>query len=345
MGTQLSGSKLPIARYCRWSFRDDVSYPPEIRSDEAKDGVRRHDAFANFVDTGVFPPMKGEDKIFADNLNEWWNKENRRQYGFKAERSYALDAASNKSRCLGTDLNRNYGHLEAGEIPLTVDYDGIENGLYVVGDFKTGWGAHVEDPEDNLQLLAGACAGSMHFDSCGGLKALGARIEILHVKEDGIYPRIYIASPFALMEACTEIAKIQASITGSEATPGDHCSFCAARGACPATRELVEAAAATRQFPFERRAEWTTEDRGPENDALLVDEISALKKALDAVEDALKARWAGKSLPLRDGKYYKLIVSKRQTFNRDLAAELLGDKFLQCTDFIEVESFRRVKNP
>ncbi len=45
-----------------------------------------------------------------------------------------LDALA---RVLGKNLNRNYGPLRGGEIPLTVDYCWVAAGVPVVGDWKT----------------------------------------------------------------------------------------------------------------------------------------------------------------------------------------------------------------
>ncbi len=336
MPEPITGSKLPIARHCTWWAREDVSYPKRERSDAASNGVRMHDAFSSYIEHKVFPPLSPEQRVLADNMKVFWGQR-ALSSGWETEVSYALDAANFRARRLGKHLNREYGELAPGEIALTNDYQWIEAGaVALTGDWKTGYGAHVEDPDENLQLLS---AGAALAASTG---SEGCQLEIAHVVADGVYPRRYFATPLVLHRAMHEIASIQKRIPDSLAKAGDHCRWCPALGACPETqRQLAEVATAR---GTSAPVVWSKEYVSDENDALLVDELASVKKFIEQVEDSLKER-AGKrgGIRLNDGKLYKAVVCRKESLDKGLVMEILGEKYAKCTKIIEYEQFKRVK--
>lgn len=331
MGEPITGSKLPIARHCQYWARGDVSYPKRPQTGAASNGVRMHDAFASYIDHKVFPPLSPEQRMLAESMKQWWGQR-ALMTGWETEVSYALNAASARGRRLGRHLNREYGELSPGELALTVDYVWVESGATpIVGDFKTGYGAHVEDPEDNLQLLAGGAVVSM----ATGLD--GCQLEIAHVVEDGVRTRRYLATPLALHRAMHEIAEIQKKVPGAEARAGDHCRWCPALGSCPETQRQLAAVS-------KRPAVWSTAFISDENDGLLVEELASIKKMIDEIEGALKVRAKEKGgIYLPNGKVYKAILGRRKSEDKAKIAALLGDRYAECVEFVEYEQFRQVK--
>lgn len=334
MGEPITASKLPIARHCRWWAREDVSFPKRERGSAASNGVRMHDAFAEYVENRVFPPLSPSQRLLADHMRKFWG-ERAAASGWEAEVAYALHAKERKARRLGKFINRRYDELGRvdPEIGLSVDYQWIEGpGTPLVGDWKTGFGAHVEDPDQNLQLLAGGAS----VAHASGLEK-GCILEISHVTESGVFPRRFIATPLALHAALHEIATIQGNVVGAAAHAGEHCRFCPALGACPETKRALG------DVRPDSRVEWTTAHVSDENDALLVEEIAHVKKAVEQIEDALKERARAKPIYLHNGKLYKAIVAHRSSLKKERVEELLGPRYAECVQVIEYESFRQVK--
>lgn len=335
MPEPITGSKLPIARHCAWWAREDALYPKRESSSAARAGTRMHDAFASYVEHRVFPPLTADQRVLADHMRDWWGQR-AAATGWEAEVSYAIDAKSAKARRLGKQLNRDYGELSRDEIALTVDYQWIESGSPVVGDWKTGFGAHVEPARDNLQLLAGGAAVSM----ASGLD--GCWLEIAHVTENGVRCRDnverYFASPLVLHAAMREIAFIQANIPGSTAVSGDHCRYCPALGNCPETSRSLKAVRPSSSVVWQ--AEYVSDD----NDARLVEELSHVKKAIDAIERSLKERANAKGgILLPNGKIYKAILCEKSSLDQGKVAELLGGRYAECLKTISYEQFKQVK--
>lgn len=329
MTARLTGSKLPLARHCRWWLRGDAVYPERPRSKAASDGQDLHALCAQYVENGIHDACSPSQELVMRGVRSFWN--GRRG---KAEVTFGLDAARGEARVVGQNLERDYpAPRTPGEIFLTTDYYELskEANLVTNGDWKTGYAAHVEPPDDNLQLLAGGAAAMLCFGTDGAV------LEIVHATEDGCFPRRYVASPLVLYAAMNEIAHIQAGIDGSQAKAGDHCRFCPALGACPETGTMISS---VRPSPVQ----WTTEYVSDENDRLLVDELSAVKKMIEAIEESLKER-AKKSggIYLPDGKVYRAVVCERQSLSKKKVEELVGPRIAECMEVISYEQFRRVK--
>lgn len=327
----LTASRLPIARRCRWALREDVEYPIAPNLYDKEGGNRIHDAFSSYIDSKCFPPLDFEQGMAADQMKRLWGDRVNTD-AWSSEVAFALHPANGTARLLGRHINRDY-RLESGEIGVTVDYLGQEGEHIVVGDWKPPFDPHVEAVEENLQLLAGAAAASF------ALGKDGCVIELARVSEDSARIEPYIATPLVLMRACVEIAEIQATIAGAPAVAGDHCAYCPALGGCPETQRIVNGA-----LPG-AAAVWSTGYVSDENDAILVDELAALKKILESVEKGVKER-AGQrgGIMLRDGKVYKATLSSRSGLKAELVKQILGDRYAECVVRTGFESFRRV-NP
>ena len=173
-------------------------------------------------------------------------------------------------------------------------------------------------------------------------------LEIPHVCEDGVYPRRYFANADKLAEALREIDAQFRARASLEAKAGEHCRYCPALGACPETGRAVQAATVSwsgeRKVELPARAVFTTEFVSKENDARLVEEISAIKKMLESVEDALKerAKLAG-GVVLPSGKIWKPVLCRRTALDREKVEEYLGDQLPSYMKTTEYEQFKLVK--
>lgn len=334
MTQRLTGSKLPIAKRCRWWLRNDVTYPELPRTVAAEDGVRRHALFSDLVDTGQHEPCSPSDEMVMKHLREFWTVTNRRTpKDWRSEVTFGLDAARGSAREVGRRLERDYPEPQTpGEIFLTTDVVGETPELVTVSDLKTGHGGHVEPPDDNLQLLS---AGAAAFVALG--KRDGAVLEIIHANEGGVFLRHYMASPLVLYKAMSEIALIQAGIEGARASAGEHCKYCPALGACPETGQMIGKLS-------KAEVQWTTEFVSEQNDAAIIEELAGIKKMIDALEDAVKER-AKKSggLTLSDGKVYRAVVCEKSVVDKALVEKLLGPRYAECTKLISYEQFKRVR--
>lgn len=340
MPEQLSGSRLPIARHCRYSFRSDVNFPDNRAKeddDDAKEGHRKHELFSSFVEKGYFPPLTPSQKVMCDHVRDFWGD---RGTAWEVEGAYVLNARECKVRRLGSRIDREYGELAPGEVPLTIDYCGYDGGVLVIGDWK-GFGAHVESPAENLQLLAGACAVALHAQANGRLELGPVQIEIPHVTEQGVWCEREIVSSLRLRAAMQEIALILRAIEGSDPQPGDHCRYCNANGACPATSETVSALVPVGVGMMQPK--WTSEFISADNDRLLVTALGPVKKAVEAIERALKQRASEAPIDLGDGTVYRPVVSRRVVPDTKAIEAKLGEEYMKYTKTIEYEQFRRVK--
>lgn len=332
--TPLTGSRLPIARHCDWAFRPSSQFPAPPELYDSAGGTRKHDVYAMWIEGRALPPLSGEKRLFAEEMQRFWG-DRKTSAVWEAEVSFALDAAIPMARTLGKNLNREYGILNGGEIALTVDYTGVHAGVPVVGDWKPPHDPHTEPPEDNLQLLAGAAALSLS----SGMD--GCTIEIAKVDTNDHWVERYFATPLTLRRACSEIADIQSRLRDGSpgvARAGDHCAYCPALGSCPETGRLVKSALPAAQAVF------TADFVSDENDSLLVDELAALKKSIESIEESLKERASKKGgIKLRDGKVWKAIVSSRTSTDKGKIMDLLGSRYGECVKTISYEQFRRVK--
>jgi len=330
----LSGSSLPIARHCRWAFREDVKFSTFKRSDDsdaAEGGTTRHDAYSEYVDNGILPPLSPGDALIVGEMVRFWNGEERRS-GWRSEVSFALDPVAPSARELGTRLGRQYPELPPGTIPLTVDYVGLDShGMLVVGDWK-GWDPAIEDPGENLQLLAGGAAAAL---------ALGherVKLEVVSVTENGAWVRSALIGPLELFQAVGEISRIVGSVAGSEATAGDHCRWCPALGGCPATGPMLERVARPVQAVV-----WTKEFISVDNDAAMILELVAVKNAVKTIEEALKERAGSVGTPLPNGKVYRGVLSRRTGLDTKKVEEFLGPRLSEFQKTTEFETYRQVK--
>lgn len=337
MSRILSGSALTIAAACGWAYRESSIYPEVPRDEAASDGDTVHANIQARLTPGMaVPSIRPELMMKARQAVDWLRAE--RIVPMACEAAYAFRPSDRSVRHLGDNINREYekhGLDQKNEIPLTVDLVGRRwDGTYVVVDWKSEHlEGHLEPAEDSLQLgLAAYCVAKLvHARTVEAVYAFTAADQVRTdwVRHNGM----------SLLRVLGRTDQAWAnSKRNSLPVDGEHCRYCPALGACPKTKESLGA------LPEGQGITWTTEYVSDENDAKMVQSITAMEKAIENIREALKARALEKGgIYLGNGKVWKQVVSQRTTFDKRKAEELLGERIAECTGKIEVAQFRQVK--
>ncbi len=322
---QVTGSKLPILQRCQYWARDDVSYTEPQQGTAAGRGVEIHEAIDKRDYSGVafedIEPVKRGIAYLDELRAAGWLVE--------TEVPLALNYLTGAGRRLKSSGHRDYTDLRPGEVGLTVDYLASHHILeqLEVGDWKTGYGSHVDRASENWQLGAAAAAlSSMHGDCAVTVK--------LHYLDNDYVD----AWTFSAMEANNFGIWIRnrfEMIPGATPKPGDHCKYCPARLGCPTTTQAIQALVPD-------KVNWSLERVSLENDAAMAMALPALKGAVEAVEKALKAR-SKDGLALPNGKVWKPVLQSRQGYDTKRMAEALGPRAEEFRTKSEYEVFRQVK--
>lgn len=211
----------------------------------------------------------------------------------EAEVAFALNPETGEARRLGRELGRRY-EITDGEIAGTVD---VLRPAYV-GDYKGEHDDTPPPPADNLQLLAGAVAADV-------VMGWGeATVELIHLREDGSHWREAadldaIALGAALLRIRDVVRKVRAA-SPDRVTRSEHCRWCPAFAACPATLALARRLAESPEAVGEEARGLLTVQAGH---ALQL--VRLARKVLDTVEAEVRefARVEG-PIPLPGGKVY-----------------------------------------
>lgn len=319
MGTKLTGSALPRAKHCAWPYRDDVSYPERPQRRDADEGTEVHVSLEHYLSYEPVPPMGPRAQLIFEQVKRSVEPP------AIAEPAFAINVATGEARLIGSRLNREYGTLLPEEIALTTDWMKEVDGCPEVGDLKTGFAGHVAHPRENLQLQAAAYAAAKVA------KKQTAIARILIAREDEAVPLFSKLSGDWMDGVLAELREIHfRTRLPSPAVAGEHCQFCPALGACPQTAHATALVAGPR---------WTTEHVSIENDQQMVLHLPMLKKAVEAIEDALKQRGP---VTLPNGKIWKETFRKIVSADKSKLEQLPG--YAACLTEKEVSAgFRQVK--
>lgn len=348
---KLSSSSLSRAKSCLWWARPDVQYTPAPDTGAGEEGQEVHGRIASAVLRKPYRPNAPQSPRIAalvDSALTFLRGQHPAAFSGLAEEAYAYDVVTQQCRILGVDINREYGELGDAEIPGTADLIYIENGVLCVDDWKTGSPEFVETVSENSQLqFLGLCA--VRARGWTGLVRLG----VVYVRERGCYPERHLTSADELMRFGSHLQLLYIQTPDASANAGEHCRFCPARGGCPATtatmKEFATQHALSSNPPgltvIDRRLPvWTTQCLSADNDALMAEQLPALKKAVEAVEEALKDRCRAQGgIRLPDGKIWKEVSYTKSVMDNAKVEELLGDRFHECRKEIVQVQMRRVK--
>lgn len=243
--------------------------------------------------------------------------------GERAEVAYVWNVLTSKVRFVGIGLARNYGELQEGDIPGTLDNERVESGRVVVKDHKTGFGYMVAPVAVNLQLAHNAvCSAAFH-----GKRA--ALVQINRTSREK--PEEAELDAIGLAAARSRLANIwrAASAEKPAVVAGDHCWRCECIQSCPAHVGMALA---------------FTDGKWPDmlpSDGLTVEKVAqgwehlrAAKKVLGLVEKTYRAFASSWPVPLASGKVLGETTSEVDVLDGQISLAVLrqlhGDKVAEA---------------
>lgn len=324
----VTGSRLPILQHCQWWARDDVSYTKPESGAAAGRGVDMHDAIDKRDLTGVaFEDLQAVQRgiSYLDSLRA-------AGWAIETEVPLALNYVTGEGRRLKSSGHRDYSDLKPDEIGLTVDYIAVYSSAtehkIEVGDWKTGYGSHVDRASENWQLGAAAAALSEMGNDAPVMAA------IHYLDSDRVDSWM-----FSAMEAQRFGIWIRNRVEltpHAQPSPGDHCRYCDARVQCPKTQTALQAL-------VPEPVRWTLERLGEDNDRAMVRALPALEAAVEAVKKSLKAAYPS-GIDLGTGKTWKPVLSSRSGYDTKRMVEALGPRAEEFRTKTEYEQWRQVKS-
>ncbi len=329
---QVTGSKLPILQHCQYWAREDVVYTTPESGAAAGRGTGIHGG----IDTGSLAGVAFDDIAIVQKGIAYLNELRAAGWTVETEVALALNYVTGGGRPLKSSGHRDYTDLKPNEIGLTVDYvathtnpEGHEYAVEV-GDWKTGYGSHVDRASENWQLGAAAAVLS---DMWGDL-AVNVKIHYL----DNDWTDSWTFSAMDAQRFGVFIRNRVELVPTAQPSPGEHCRYCPARVQCPKTQTAMVALG-------DSRVQWGLDFVSAENEAAMAMNLPMLESAVKAVKEALQARNPG-GIPLPNGKVYKPIPSGRSGMNHKAMAERLmelGEDVTKYKTRTEYEQWRQVK--
>lgn len=245
----------------------------------------------------------------------------------RTEVAYALDPIARSARELGANLGRHYGPLGANEVPGSLDIEGVStfDGTPVVIDLKSGWLDVTEAEENGQGLFFGAVKALMT-----GAPEVEFRIAKLLpsgriVPDVARYSALDLDSFLDEYESAIGRVRKAREVYESGGVPnvvtGEWCRWCECLESCPAYSALARSMLGDALDIEQRIASLSLAQAGAAwRKAKQIDVV------LTRVLDGLKARAKQVALPLGDGKEARAISYSKQSFDKELALELLRDK-------------------
>lgn len=329
---QVTGSKLPILQHCQYWARDDVMYTPPESGAAAGRGTGIHGG----IDTGSLEGVAFDDIPIVQKGIAYLDALRAAGWTVETEVPLALNYVTGAGRRLKSAGHRDYSDLKPNEIGLTVDYMAFrvpQTGLikeFEVGDWKTGYGGHVDRTSENWQIGAAAAALSV----MGGDVTVTGKIHYL----DTDWVDAWTFSAMDAQRFATFIRNRVELVPMALPNPGEHCRYCPARVQCPKTQNAMSAL-------VPQKVQWSMDFISPENEASMAMALPMLESAVKAVKEALQARNPN-GIPLSNGKIYKPIPSGRNGMNHKAMAERLmelGEDISKYKTRTEYEQWRQVK--
>lgn len=242
----VSFSALPLLGACQYFARPEVPRKDSDNDDQRMgraghrclelEVAREFYSFEDVADEHEVNPNDRADLEAAVEEGRRFIALNRRA-DWRAEAAYAINFETGHAKRLRTEYHRDYRTCPPGYTPGTLDlvWEPVPGQRVAVLDWKFGFGGHVGEASENLQLAAQACAAA----SAHGCEE--ALIVIAHVRPSGVELSEVLFTAEMLVKARERILGLFRAIASAEPNPGKHCTehWCPALAACPATQVLV----------------------------------------------------------------------------------------------------------
>ena len=319
-----SGSKIARAMACPTS----VALPqyPEPAGEAAESGTAIHEYLAR-ITQGMLSaesleqvPEQYRDRCAVIELEHIPVGE---QYA--AEVALAYDVATDTAREVGRDIRRDYGKLEATEIPMTADLISVTDDRVIVDDYKTGRKS-LGPARQAWQLRALALAAAR----CYAREA--AEVSFVWIREDGSsYRQSAHFDMFdledirvELVDGCKRMERSIGTVGAGEpvkVNEGDHCTYCPAFRSCPAKTLMLRHAIGD---PLSvRDSVQTMLDDGQATEA--ANAYHRLKDLVEVLGKAIYSYARECPIDMGDGTELRTVVSTRERLVGRVAYDVLTE--------------------
>ncbi len=170
------------------------------------------------------------------------------------ERAYILNVKDRTVRLAGDNIERQYNKsllalglapLGLYDVPCTIDYVGMENGVPIETDYKSG--QSIGDPEVHWQRRICAVALMIHYGTATAKSRVAYIKEDSQVLLDGCEFSCLDIDDFCdqVVEAIDKVVSAKAMLTARTMPPvspsDENCKYCPAFTSCPAQINLAKA--------------------------------------------------------------------------------------------------------
>lgn len=230
MGQRLSPSRMALAERCLYTFRDDVTLPPDKSGPEAIAGKAVHSAIEAYVRDGEVTADLPESFL------AWWDASglSHETHTLTAEMPIVYDFERGESRVVETLDNGRMPPTTDTEMPCVLDLVAVprdDRESVLVVDWKTG------KPKDfQWQMVTYALA----LNRLRDLDVDPVRALVVYVHESRTWqdmPMVFDAMDLDAAEQTIRNARRRLPL--AQPTPGAHCRdmWCRLRETCGARRE------------------------------------------------------------------------------------------------------------
>ncbi len=228
----LSGSRYALALQCAYPFRPDVTCPERPSGEAARIGTAAHSLVeAHFTGRVVDDDRDLEARPIANQAIKWLSAIAKPT---AVEVAIIYNAYTDTAREVKGAGHRNYGALEPGDIPTTLDlvWDHPEHDSVIVYDLKTGSKSHAHVEQLEIQALAVSRLYGRASAQHGFLWARKTKCE---------GDALTTMSPAALEAESWRAASVVRRLPMAMPEPGNHCFLCPlGRENCPAHSREAE---------------------------------------------------------------------------------------------------------
>ncbi len=298
-------SKAALAAKCAFPWNGGIAWPEQITSDAANFGIAVHRAAELLALWGTAPldaiaehyGLHGSE-LKRFHLTVGWVADfirgEREQWSFAAaEVAFAVDPFVDESRILEQDGPRDYSRARPAELCGTADLVTVVGEQLIVSDYKTGRYKMGADPSADAQMraLGYAAARAYGYDS--------VEVRLLNVDEGGVRMTRRLLDVIDLATIRLELLGVvrdTGEVHNPTPKPGSHCAqqWCPIASVCPATQKTIA--------QINPELQLTADIRSPEHAARLREQVAVAKKALAALDTAIKEYAKRHPIPLGNGK-------------------------------------------
>lgn len=235
------------------------------------------------------------------------------------EVAFAIDVDRRSIREIGERVGRNYGHLESGEVALTLDLLCRRDGVAWVGDWKSR--SRVSAVRDNWQIRCGVIVAMAAFN-------VDTVVGFLGYLDDGeleqeTFDAFDVARWWSDLSAMVRrIREAHALVTAGgvpDVNSGKWCDYCVALPYCPGHTRLALSLLGELDGVNAKIEALTVEQCGRAWELLKKYDVLA-----DRVKESIRARAKRETVPLSNGRRLALVESSRRSIDTKKAAEMLG---------------------